>query len=254
MISDIDEQAGTLPPEEPAKKELQALFYEGLLVDIFQADEGISLYKTIGMNAEGINKFNFGELFGALQGVLSDRLVLSLNKLFEVEKRNPSRSIPAVLSYLEKNSHILKINSRNTVVTGLTRIGSNLENDSNLTDTEFSRKVVEALRPLIPNHKGDSKLSKTLKALRDSRDKRIAHNEHIDSKSIAGVTWNDCIELLEFAKIFTASIGYGYMSLMIEHPEGKYMLSDDAERRSIALTRLFKKAGIIEVTHTQYNH
>jgi len=248
MTEQMDEKKGEINPEERAKEGLKSLFNEGLMIDIFQADESISLYKMIGLNAEGINKYNFGELFGALQGVLSDRLVLSLNKLFEVEKKNPSRSIPSVLTYLEKNAFILKINSKSKLISGLNELGGDgdfSENDP-LPDSEFSKILVSRLRQFIPHHKGDTKLSKTLIALRESRDKRIAHNEHIESTRIAGVTWNECIELLDFAKKFTATIGFGYLSLMMQWPSGEYILSDDAERRSVALKRLFKKAGIID--------
>src|SRR5206468_12934751 len=111
-----------------AKETLKSYFMEGIVADLFAAEQTYALLKQIGQNANAINQANFGALFGPLQSVLSNAFFLFIAKLFEKpSKRYPARSIPSVLQLLERSSHELVIEQRIAVMSRLAAAGMNIE-------------------------------------------------------------------------------------------------------------------------------
>jgi hypothetical protein len=82
-------------------KETVKGYMDGIVADLFTAEQTYALLKQIGQNANAINQANFGEFFGPLQSVLSNAVFLSVAILFEEpSKKYPTRSISSVLKLL----------------------------------------------------------------------------------------------------------------------------------------------------------
>ena len=86
-----------------AKETLKSYVVEGIVADLFAAEQTYALLKQIGQNANVINQANFGAFFGPLQWILSNDFFLSVARLFEKpSKKYPTRSIPSVLQFAGK--------------------------------------------------------------------------------------------------------------------------------------------------------
>jgi hypothetical protein len=82
-----------------------------------------------------------------------------------------------------------------------------------------------------------------LKRLRDSRDKVIAHNEHVDPSVRLRPTWDDAARLTAFAAEFTQVMAWGYLSLDLTIG-GEFVASFHAQRSARTLVGLLHRAGL----------
>ena len=98
--------------EEAAALRLREYLLDGIAREIFYAEEAYSLAQEIGKYAEEINTANFGEFFGSLQVILSDRQTLSIVKIFDPVKKYPTRGIPGTLSLLDDNAELWELPGR----------------------------------------------------------------------------------------------------------------------------------------------
>jgi hypothetical protein len=235
---------------EEAESRLRDYLLNGIAAEIFQADQAYSLAKEIGRYAERINAANFGDLFGSLQIMLSDRQTLSIVKIFDSAKRYPTRSIPGTLDLLQSEAECWRLREPQRLRQVLTSAGSDASEVKQMDDVELNRAVVAHFRDTLPGPKrlNPDNLSLSLSALRQSRDKMIAHNEDINVASFQILTWGDATLLLNYAKHFVGTIGSGYLGLHFGESSENYHLSDDARRASNSLRRLLKVAGIVEDT------
>lgn len=87
-------------------------------------------------------------------------------------------------------------------------------------------------------------LSRAFRALREARDKVIAHNEAIDRASRQSVTWEETELLVDFAKGFVTTISFGYLSLYMGSGHADYLVSFDARKSARSLRQLLKAANI----------
>ena len=229
---------------EEAEERLQNYLREGIATEIFWADQAFALTEEIGTYAEQINAANFGELFGSLQFALSDRHTLSIAKIFDPVKRYPTRSIPATLAFLESNAELWRIPGRRRLLQMLVEAGSDDSHIVHLNDAELTYALVAHYRNTLPDPKRDNRLSFSLDALRQTRDKVIVHNEAIDSSTLQGVTWGEATSLVNYAKEFVATVGDGYLNLFFGQGSEDYMLAHDARRASISIRRLLRVANI----------
>jgi AbiU2 len=228
---------------ETARDRLKDVISEGVVIDIFQAEEALALYQLIGQRAEGINAATFGTFFGSLQMVLLRHLILSASRIFEPETRHYRlRSIPAALKILQERAEELVI-----------------EQSIALTHVVPCHGIERAQAPrpeitrLVANYCADQTpkaglvtpdgLSRTLDSLKTIRDKFIAHPEAIRVDDLPKATLYEIADLLSFAKRFVDTIGFAYLSTAYADDSGEYMLSSDAERATRCLKRLLKLAG-----------
>lgn len=84
---------------------LKDIISKGVAIDIFKAEQAFALLNEIGKRSEVINRENFGHLFGNLQDILVEQIILAVNKIYEhPNRRYPIRSIPVALKILEENT------------------------------------------------------------------------------------------------------------------------------------------------------
>ncbi|HEY9501090.1 MAG TPA: hypothetical protein VIR01_05600, partial [Pyrinomonadaceae bacterium] len=160
---------------------------EGIVADLFAAEQSYALLKQIGQNAEAINQANFGALFGPLQSVLSNAFLLSVAKLFgKPNSKYPTRSIPSVLQLLERSSHELLIEQRIVVMRRLAAAGMNIESFEEMPDSEITLRIVQFYTASLPSTELATRceMSKSLDAVVTRRDKVVAHNEMIDRSTL----------------------------------------------------------------------
>jgi len=233
---------------EEAKERLRDYLLDGIASEIFRAEEAYSLAAEIGNHAEEINSANFGEFFGSLQIILSDRQTLSIVKLFDSGKRYPTRSIPATLSILESYAELWKLSDRQALCRFLIDAGGESSEVESLDDAELTRALVAHFENTLPASRyiGLDKRTASLGALRQVRNKVIAHNEAIKADELPTVTWGEARSLLNYAKKFVATVGDQYLGLIFSDSSDNYRLTNDARRTSRQLRRLLKSANILE--------
>ena len=224
-------------------EELKDIIFEGVALDIFRADQCISMLNAIGTSAKFLNNQGFGDVFGSMQGYLTEHVVLSITKIFEKPTRYPIRSIPRALDILEKNSEIITITDHQTLINRLSKWENQISID-NKTDSELTILLVSILRQETPSVHTDTLMK--MNALKTMRDKQIAHHEATAVENIEKVTWDEIDSILRFAKSTVGVIGKVYLELSYESEDGEYHLTGRAKRSGIALNRLFKKANLIE--------
>ena len=233
---------------EEAEGRLRDYLLNGIAAEIFRTEQSYSLAEEIGKYAEGINAANFGELFGALQIMLSDRHTLSTVKIFDPAKQYPTRSIPGTLALLQSHAELWHLREPRRLRHVLVSAGSDASVVDQMSDVELTLAMVRHFRETLPDPKRLSldDLALSLDVLRESRDRMIAHNEAIDLASLRTPTWGDAISLLNYAKQFVSTVGFGYLGLHFGEGSDNYPLSYNARRTSNTLRRLLKAANVIE--------
>jgi hypothetical protein len=113
---------------------LREYLLEGVGAQILLADRAFRIAEEIGEHAEQINKASFGELFGSLQEMLSDRQTLEVTKLLDPVKKYPTRSISGTLDILERDAALWDIQHRQTLIDALVQSGANASHLSQLSD------------------------------------------------------------------------------------------------------------------------
>jgi hypothetical protein len=223
---------------EEAEKQLRDYLLNGIVTEIFWAEEAYALAEEVSKHAQAIHAAGFTSLFGSLQVLLSDRQTLSVTKMFDQPKRYPTRSIPAILEFLKAHAGLWKVPERRVLHPTLIEAGAERQSLERLTNVELTHEIVSHYESRLTS------LSPSLTELRQSRDKVIAHNEAIERSTLQPPTWGAAISLVEYAKDFVATISFGYLSTNLRRVGGDYSLSDNARRTSKQLRRLLDAADI----------
>ena len=232
-----------------AESRLEDYLLNGVAKEIFFADEAKSLVVEIGNSADLLNAQGFGHLFGSLQTAYSDRQTLCVTKMFDPEsQRNPTRSIPAILNLIEYNASVWLLPQKHILHKTLIANGHNRQHIESLNNTHLSLATVTYFRSTLPQVERTMtcSLSRSLKALREARDKVIAHNEAIPQDARTYPTWGDAEALITYAKVFVVTISFGFLNLYMGEDADSYHPSLDAQGTTIALTRMLKKANLIQ--------
>ncbi len=222
-----------------AENRLRDYLFQGIGAEIFWADEAYALAEEIGKHADQINAAGFGRLFGSLLTILSDRQTLSVTKIFDPPSRTyPTRSIPATLDFLEAHAELWKIPQWHKLQETLLGGGLDSAYVEQLNNVELTRAIVAHYRAAL------AKLSPALEALLQSRNKTIAHNEAVDRSTLQHPTWGEALSLVNYAKDFVSTIGYGYLNTLFGQGSQDYIPTHEARRPSLALRRLLEAANI----------
>jgi hypothetical protein len=233
---------------DEAEERLREYLLDGIATEILWADQTYALAEEIGKYAQRINAANFGELFGSLQLILSERQTLAVVKIFDPAKNYSTRSIPGALALLENNADLWNVYDRERLYQELIEAGLDSTCVERMGNAELTRAVVACFRDTLPNPKRVSfdYLSLSLNILRQSRDKTIAHNESMESSALQTPTWGDANSLVNYAKEFVGTVEAGYLGLIFGEGSDDYILTNGgAHRTSMALRRLPKEAGIV---------
>jgi len=229
------------------KEQLQDIIKNGVVVDIFEIDELLSLGELISEEAERINAAEFGIFFGSLQNYFHHYLILQAARIFEEKDRKfPTRSIPAAFLILRDNAETLEIEQRPSVLRALVRYGALASESSQLTDKDITLTIVEYFEQRLSTmHPEGINNAKALFAIKKIRCKKVVHPEAIAPDKLPSVTFSDIINLVSLAKQFVGIVGIGYFTSIYEDYNGRYTLSNDAKRSTDCLRKLLNKADVL---------
>ena len=225
---------------------LRAIVSEGIAIDLFHAHEASSLALEIGEKADGINRATFGAFFGSMQIILNRFHALSVARMFErPNKKYTLRSIPGAISVLRAHATTMPIEQRPGLEDELCRLGANKHEVSTLSDGELTAFVADffegRLRDIVVGELTGEQLLENVKLLRD---KILAHHEHVDFDAMRKPTYSEFDALLQFAREFVSTIGFGYLSIVYSDDSGAYGLDSDATRSTRSLRRLLAHVGV----------
>lgn len=225
-------------------EELTDLITNGIVLEIFEAEQTLALEELIGINAKVFNEQRFGSLFGSLQIILAKCFILAIARLYERPKHKyPIRSIPVALKLLQEYADELPIKRRPFIVGMLAELGYDMGQLQLMSDPEITLKIAKYfLNHIQPKM---SEMQDALNALKKVRDKAIAHREAIELSELKLPYYAEIDQLVDMAKKFVVVIGNGYLGMNYEL-NGKYLYTSDAKRASRSLRRLLIKAGILE--------
>lgn len=222
-----------------AQEKLKDILIYGIALDIFDAKETYALEEFIGNNAVEINELTFGVFFGSIQILLNRQLILLVARLYEKpNNRYPTRSIPSALKVLEENADNLEIQQRQILEKELEKLGMNLNELKLLTDKDLTLKVVYFFNDKMPLsvEKSELVLGKALYSAQTLRNKNIAHPEAVSWEELPKPTYEQLVDLIEFAKEFVFIIGMSYFADMDED-----YLTGDSTRSTRCLKRIIEK-------------
>lgn len=233
-----------------AEEILNNYLRNGIVKELFFADQTKALAITIGEHSSAINSNGFGDLFGSLQNILSDHQTLAVAKLYDPpSKKYPTRSIPGMLSLIEKYSNLWSLPQRHILEKLLINEGNDPTLIKALKSQQLSFEVVSHFKHTMP-HKdkvGYCSLSKALETVREARNKVHAHNEAIDKAARKLPTWAGVESLVNYAKDFTCLIGFGFLGLYLGNNRQDYMLHTDARRLSSKMEKVIVLANLNKV-------
>jgi hypothetical protein len=220
---------------KPEEEVLKEFLLKGVGAQILLADYAFRLAEEIGKHAQQINETSFGELFGFLQLMLSDRQTLEVAKLLYPAKIYPTRSIPGTLDILEREA-ARNIPHRQKLIDTLVQGGANASHLNQLSNEDLTHAVVDHYRTTLA----------AAPRLVQHRNKVIAHNEDIPRSALTTPTWGEALDVVNYAKDFVITIGLGYLNLLFGTDHSDYLSEDAAKRPSTALRRLVREARIVE--------
>lgn len=213
---------------------------DGVRSDIFKSYEALNMLHMIGANASDINSSGFGILFGRLQLMLQEQIILLLAKIFERPDDYPLKSIPAAEKFIADNKlEFVQLESKDeTVIMLLKQLGcKSFKKDDSVTEVFFK---------YWQNYIGEMKSIR--KKIETLRSKVAAHHEKIDNVSILpDISFPEVIDLLERSKKFLAIIDSAYLNLVSVDYEGIYFANSESKTASLILKNLLVKAHIIDI-------
>jgi hypothetical protein len=224
-----------------------ALHTEQVASLIFVADRAVGVVKAAGESADAINAANLGDLFVSIHGAMLDLAVLAVAKLFErPSSRHRIWSLPALLSEIQAGAAHFEIVERSHAFAFIREHSHAAELALTLPDSELITVLAQTMQAQLPDLRSTEPRTHdlALDALRQQRDKVIAHNEAVDHGTLLSVSWQQLENLLRLAKNQVGAIGWIFLRAAYTTDDGSYVLSDDASRTGVAMRRLLTKAGL----------
>jgi hypothetical protein len=138
--------------------------------------------------------------------------------------------------FLRDNAKDIPVQQPHWIQQSMERLGLG-ESVAHESGPEQTRAVVDALLSKLPHYTN----SGPLKALKDLRDKRIAHPERATPEGIPTTSWAKALKLLEIP-IEALGVCGAYTSTAYVDDQGQFMMSADAARAGNATRRLLAAA------------
>ncbi len=211
------------------KEELKDILNNGIIEEIYKAEEALHIYNTIADNAAKINERTFGIFFSAIQRNLLDSVFLSIAKIYE--NTTKTRSIPNI-------RRILTDNKTQITIEQYIHLKDELKEyfDYTLKSTEMDNDL---LCKELANFIKDNNPFKDYLAIgiKDSRDKLIAHSQmNVNREELQGIKWKDIDILLTFAKKLSLILSFAYFTT--DH-------STNEKASSTCLIKILKELEVI---------
>jgi len=220
-----------------SREHIECLVKEGLVADIFKAEQAYALLRVSGDRADEINdvsRGNFGSVFGALQAALTTEAALATARIFDnPHPRFPTRCMKGLLAYLVEHAERLpKIREPHQLRVSLARrpVPETLLASATQSHSAFPQE----LSTYATEQMKAAALDQSIARLRTLRNKGLAHNERT---GIRGPTWSGVLQLLDLAKYVVGALGWAYFNIAYT-ANGEYILTQDAEAASRGLSRL----------------
>jgi len=229
-------------------EQLDDLITKGVELDIFRAEQALSLSWFIGTNASQLNDAGFGTFFGALREILGRYIFIAVSRMFEpISKKYPTRSIPVILKLLREQTDALPIKNHQIIRKKLAAFGHAVRTLTKLSSAETTRLLVQEYSVRFPQSDDPhaNQLSKAWCAVKLVRDKAVAHAEVVTLSDDERATFSQIDSLLCYAKSLAGAVGVGYLNITLEFDNGEYSLTSDAKKATRSLERLLKHAGIL---------
>ncbi|MEO6588473.1 MAG: hypothetical protein ABIP06_04005, partial [Pyrinomonadaceae bacterium] len=135
-----------------AEETLNDYLMNGIVKELFFADQTKALAVTIGKHSSAVNSNGFGDLFGSLQNILSDHQTLAVAKIYDPPSRKyPTRSIPAMLSLIEEYSNLWDLPQRHSLEKLLIDEGNDPAFIKGLNNQQLSLEVVLHFNHTMPH-------------------------------------------------------------------------------------------------------
>ena len=218
---------------------LKDILNKGLIKEIFKLEEALFIYNKVSDNATNINDKSFGSFFGSIQRNLLDSIFLSLAKIYEYNTNYEVRSIPNIRKTLEDHSNQIHVQQYSILQRDLKEYF-----DYDLLSGDDSNDICSELSQFIQDK--NPYTQNIAKAIKDSRDKLIAHSEMlIEREQLNRITWEEIDTLINFAKNIVGIISSAFFSSCYIDDNGNCSLTTDAKKAASCLNRLLTKSEII---------
>lgn len=224
--------------EDSIAEQLDKMLEEGPAKDIFRAEEALGITNAIGAQADAINASDFRPALVAMQAYSIEQFILAINRLFDRPQRYRLRSLPAVAEFALEHVGQLPLQQPWHDPT-LERLGVSLQDLAKLEGVEATAFVIRALREAMPtpeSHYG-------LKGLKATRDKQLAHPEHVEAETLPRATWEQAEALLSLAKEMTGTLSACTNTGYVDN-DGDYLGTYDSEMTIVNLRRMLRRLGI----------
>ena len=216
---------------------------DGILADIFCADQAYTLLREIGQHAEEINQRHFGHFFAPIQDRLGKDYLLSVAKLYDPPHRKYwTRSIRTVVAAVKASANKVNITKSPALRNRFIRAGINSDNFYDLPDSAITERLIKWCESRLAD--GDTiesiNIWRATEALGFRRDKVIAHNELLSSDPAPDLTWEQVNSLLELARTILDLVSSGYLNYFLTADDGSFFLSSEVKQSTVCLRRLLR--------------
>ncbi len=201
------------------QKDVMAVLKEkltGLVNDYFNAEEAVSLFNFLGDEADEINALKFGKLFGSIQDFLIKCACLHTCNMYENKKKYDIISMPAILDFVDENIDKIILEHPDSLDGGV-------------------KEFINRNRQIL----AEDYISISLNAVKNRRDKTIAHREHV-SPDVGVITINDLIVLIDNALSFIEEISFPFFGVVYIDDNLYSSLKNDAQLTTRSLKRMLR--------------
>lgn len=223
------------------QERFEDIIKNGLVIDIFRADEALSILRIFGSQAYLDNNIKLKKYQAALNSIYYSTelsFLMALSKIYDSQsKKYPIRSFNQLIGFLDSGASFLReIREPNLLIEHLIVMKTPL-NLIRLAG-EKQEEFVKAYSIYIKLKLADEKIISSIELLKNLRDKSLAHNEQ-RLIPFEGITWKSLIELLSLAKEIVGTVGCAYLSTLYSI-KGDYILTDDASRTGRSFSSMLK--------------
>lgn len=171
--------------------------------NLYDLQECLIPIKEIAEKSAKINKTSHKLILARIQYIFIDHFILNLCKLYDpTSSTYPTVSIPHILNYLQCNeTDLTKLDLKDRSDVFFQKIGP-----LRLIEDSIIKSICSHYRQEIEKRKY------ILEAIKERRDKVIAHNESIDPEELSTIFYKDTIELKILAEDFRNCIDYCFFN------------------------------------------